>query len=519
MDLRASWWTVSLYVVIVAMPAPAVADAPRDLGDYVVLGINDVRLRDGAFIASGDVGVNEAAGGVEIDRRVFIGNGSATVADHARLGSATSLFDLFTNDLSAAPSIIRGAGPLAFTPPIATVLPPLPKFAPGTTAVVVRRDDVQTLAPGQYGLAVVEDHGTLELSGGTYQLLDLIVGKSAKVFVRAPSVLNVQGIVDIGRFAGFGPGSSALSARDVVVNVGGPFVGFASAGHVEIDLFAPNAAVRFDQSFRGRGRFIGATITIGRTTNFRRVHCNGPGTSGCGDRAPAPAPSTFCTLGQAIYGSTVGGANGPIGLVTLHPGLLPLTVGAPGILSLSVPRQSDLVCFLPATGDPAALCSTRECSGDMTVSACAKPPLIDFVPTGDGSSGGQGGGTLTGQTIAAKLNVALSRLGVTPRGLGTLLLPETLCTTKCPRGREIDPITMTHQASAAGIADGFTSVDDLVALADQALSQGCRTGTCDRTDRNAFVPPDPIRLSSIATALAAVNECFQGCATIVPCQN
>jgi hypothetical protein len=328
MTVLRSWcWTGVLALLLPAMPVLAV-DPPRDLDDYVVLGIVDVRMRDGAFVAAGHVGVNDARGDLELNRRVFFGAASAAVADAARLGHGTSIADLFANEVSdVTGGIIRGAGPIAFVPPI-TGLPPLPTFAPGTTNVAVPRAGTLTLGQGKYGVVVVPDGARLELLGGTYDLVDLRVGKSAKVLIDAPSTLNIQNILDVGRFTGFGPASSAVSARDVVVNVGGPFVGFGAAAHVSLDLRAPNASVRFGRSFRGRGRFIGNRIQISRTTNFRASACAGPGSTGCEDRS-APQ-SSFCTLTQATYGSAKGAANGPTGLVTQHAQLLPLTIGAPG---------------------------------------------------------------------------------------------------------------------------------------------------------------------------------------------
>jgi hypothetical protein len=154
--------------------------------------------------------------------------------------------------------------------------------------------------------------------------------------------------------------------------------------------------------------------------------------------------------------------------------------------------------------------------------ACGNPPILDFDPAGDGSSGGQGGGGLTGEAIAAKLNVAMSDRGMTPPGLANFLLPNILCTTACPSGREVDPTVMDIQLAMIALADGMTSVADLLALTDQALSSPCRLGTCTQTnnfagDGHAFSPPDPTRLIGLQNALQVINECFAGCATVTPC--
>jgi hypothetical protein len=213
---------------------------------------------------------------------------------------------------------------------------------------------------------------------------------------------------------------------------------------------------------------------------------------------PAPdctCPTRFCSLTQGAYGAPGGAANGPAGLVTNNLGILPVTVGAPGDLSLKVEDQPSLMCFMPTGGPPAVLCTGLSgCGGDMVINACSNPPILDFDSSGNGSSGGQGGGTLTGQTVSAKLNVALSDLAATPTGLRNFVLPAQLCTTNGTF--TIDP----------DLADGIATVADLLVLADQALRNPL-----------AFNQNDPITRSDITDALDAINKGFDNCATVVTC--
>jgi hypothetical protein len=51
---------------------------------------------------------------------------------------------------------------------------------------------------------------------------------------------------------------------------------------------------------------------------------------GCKHALLPACSSTFCTLTQGAYGAAGGAANGPRGLVTLHPEILPAFVGSPG---------------------------------------------------------------------------------------------------------------------------------------------------------------------------------------------
>src|SRR5262249_33692597 len=138
----------------------------------------------------------------------------------------------------------------------------------------------------------------------------------------------------------------------------------------------------------------------------------------------------FCTATQDEYGDPGGPANDPgTGLVTLNPSILPVTVG--GGLSLTVQDQSSLICFMPTTGAPSALCTgLGGCGGGMRIEVCTTPPILD--PDGTfSSSGGQGGGTLTGETIALRLNIALSDGGATQPGLRNFVLPTEECEGIC----------------------------------------------------------------------------------------
>lgn len=492
---------------VLGTAARAGADAPRELADYAVLGLHRVELGKGTFVAAGNVGVNEAGGTLRIDDEAFLADGTAAVGDRMFVGDAASLFDVFANDFaSASPPVIRGSGPTAFVPPIAA-LPALPAFAPGVTPVAVRGAEPVVLPPGAYGSVVVAPTATLELTGGTYELAALSVHVYGRVIVDAAAVVNIQGNMKIGAFGSFGPASSAISAGDIQVNVGGAFVRVERTTHVGMSLFAPAARLRLGRSVRAEGRFIADEFDADETLNLRLV-------------APDPPPvGELCTLTQEAYGAPLSAADPVAALVIQNPALFPITVGAAGISSLTIPDLAHLTCFLPASGIPASLyLRLRATPRDTLVDACANPPILDFVAGGDGASGGLGGGALVGEVIAAKLNVALSARGLTPAGLADFVLPPRLCTTRCPEGRVVDPNPMKFQTGAVGVADGLTTVASLLAYADHTLSvTHCRPGTCTETNGKAVLPPNPIRLSDIQNALQVVNECFSGCATVVPC--
>ena len=206
-------------------------------------------------------------------------------------------------------------------------------------------------------------------------------------------------------------------------------------------------------------------------------------------------PFTFCTATQDEYGDPSGPANDPsTGLVTNNPAILPVTVG--GGTSLTVQDQSSLICFMPTTGTPSALCTgLGGCGGAMVINACSNPPILD-PDGGFTSSGGQGGGTLTGETIALRLNIELSDAGATQPGLRNFVLPTIECEGICVM---VDAAP-TYFPIDCNIANGTRTVGDLLVMADQALR-----------DPTSFQPPSTITRTNLTEALHSVNTAFQGC--------
>jgi hypothetical protein len=619
---------LTLLALVVGTTALA-AGPSRDLGDYVVLGLTGARLGNETFIVNGNFGANNVGALVQLGQHTFMANGTELVGDQARVLERSSLCALFTNALLTSPTqiTVRCAGPTPFAPlPVIAPLPSLPTFAPGVAPV-----GSGVLAPGAYGSVTLHKRGRLKLTGGVYEVGSFNVGREAKVLVDGPTTIDVLGNLRIGDASVFGPVNPGF---DVTVNVGGTQVRFGREAMAVMDLFAPNALIKFGKLFFGKGHFVGllvgsdkhtmfdggttlttpttsttsttavsttsttagaststttsqstststsstspsstttvstssttTTTTPGTTstttasttttsmsptsTTIQTTSTTSPSTSSTtttssttSSSTTAPSttstttasttttsmsptsttvqttsttspsmsstttsssttssttsttpPGSFCTMTQGAAGAPSGYANGPTGVITLNPTVLPVTVGAPGDLSLTVHDQAALICFLPATGTPASLCTgLGGCGGDMLINACSNPPILDFNPSGNGSSGGQGGGTLTGQTIVAKLAVALSALEATPPGLATFVLPPQLCTT-----------AGTFTISPA-LANGVRTVSDLLLMADQALR-----------DPNAFTGS---QRSDLTNALEAVNQGFDECQSVLAC--
>jgi hypothetical protein len=220
--------------------------------------------------------------------------------------------------------------------------------------------------------------------------------------------------------------------------------------------------------------------------------CSNTPIPGCGTGG-----GTLCTLTQGAYGAGNGAANGGQGWITNNPGVLPAAIGAPGTgASVTINTQAGLIAFMPTNGTPNAL---NPVNGDVVINGAGDVP----DPQGTGS-GGDGAGTLAGQTLAMTLNVALSNLGAKPTGLGSFVLTASFCT--CDGGTA-GPFTISQC-----VLDNAVTVNNLLVLANQALR-----GINLAATYSCSTPGDSLTYSDIASALDALNNGFDECRTVCSC--
>lgn len=296
--MRKSLAALGLALATAAAVSTARAAGPsRNLADYVLLGIDRVKLKDQSFVGSGDVGTNETAGrglgdsGLSFGRGVVLAAGTQAVGDVCK-ASGTKVFDLFTNRLLSPLGnvTITGTGPTPFAPlPLIAPLPKLPPFSPGNVPLVVHGGQTLPLAAGAYGDVVVQNGGTLELQGGTYELRSLQTGQHVAVRADAPVTLDAQGTFQIGDSSFIGPTDSSVAAHDIVVNVGGTLVRFGAESQAVLYVFAPKATMLFGRNFVGIGQFVGRNINTDHSTHFMHPVC-GNGIVEAGEQCDPPSP-------------------------------------------------------------------------------------------------------------------------------------------------------------------------------------------------------------------------------------
>ncbi|MBI1818230.1 MAG: hypothetical protein HYR72_24885, partial [Deltaproteobacteria bacterium] len=201
----------------------------------------------------------------------------------------------------------------------------------------------------------------------------------------------------------------------------------------------------------------------------------------------------FCTLSQVGWGSGV--ANGPAGFITRDPAILPVTIGGAG-RSTTLGTVAALSAYLPARGLPQVLLA-----GDR-----------NFAAAGDVTD--DGGGTLSGETVALTLALYLSDSGGGFDGLSAFVLPARgFCTQALTAGPDgiigtaDDDIDSSSAIAGpwtlpAAVAATSTTVEAVVNLANESL-QGMVTG---------------VSASDVNAGVAAINQAFDNCQRIVACQ-
>jgi cysteine-rich repeat protein len=288
-----------------------------------------------------------------------------------------------------------------------------------------------------------------------------------------------------------GPGSAVGGASFTLSNVTFDAVRITRvSGTIEIDAVAV-----LHQSVGGGSVSCGNGVREGGEECDDGNLINGDGcSSACRLEYNLSIGSRFCTLTQGAWGAQNGIANGPNGFVTLHPSILPVTIGGTDA-STTIHSQDSLMSYMPKSGTPSALLPGERNFYDAG----------DIVP--------DGGGELAGQTLALSLAVNLSNSGATFNGLSSLVLPDLpFCTQALSPGLDgvlgttddelatMSPISgpWTIDASVAAVNN---TVGDLLLMANQYLRGGSSAPT----------------ISAVNDAVTVINEAFDSCTQVVAC--
>jgi hypothetical protein len=157
-------------------------------------------------------------------------------------------------------------------------MPAFPSITPGSHDVQVNNGATQTLAPGQYGHVRVQNHGTLILGGGLYQIGSLDLNGGATVKFHAATELRVAGDVDADGPVKLivDPTVSSLTAAQVVLYVAGSdnechhnfggsptIVEIGPGSTIQANIYAPHGTVQLGPNAQATGAYFGRAVSIG----------------------------------------------------------------------------------------------------------------------------------------------------------------------------------------------------------------------------------------------------------------
>ena len=140
----------------------------------------------------------------------------------------------------------------------------IPATQPGDGDFHVQPDTTLTLPPSAYRAVTLGDHATLVLTGGTYQLENLILGQHAKVVFQAAGDVILKGNLNSQQGCGIRPQDGAdLTANAVRFYIHGTSARLGLDNEVMANIYAPKGTVWIQGDSVVEGALIGKQVVIG----------------------------------------------------------------------------------------------------------------------------------------------------------------------------------------------------------------------------------------------------------------
>jgi hypothetical protein len=207
-----------------------------------------------------DLAVNESNGIAVLSTRASMEPGTTLTAEHVRISTGASAWDVRTNDLQAPPSSIGGTVSAASLPLRAPFCPLVPAPTCGTGDLLVSGTSTQ-LPAGTYGTITVGVGATLSLpDNGTYRFCELKVASGGTVLATHQVTIEVVGNVLVGTDSGL----RTTSRSPLRLRVGGTKVLLGRDALVTASIIAPNAKMKIKNNSRLEGCLCAESLKVAK---------------------------------------------------------------------------------------------------------------------------------------------------------------------------------------------------------------------------------------------------------------
>jgi len=257
---------IALLALGLAGPSRAQTQLPPQLSEYVVLALDDATIRRETRVLSGAVG---AVGG-----SVHVGRAARTnlvAAPTVQLAAASRIGNVFCHLVSGPPTLPSCR---AFTDPIVDPALLLPvSVVPGADDIRLPRHTGTAPVPAASFRDVRIGAGSvLQLSGGTYAMRSLRIGRNARLECVSDCRIGIVGPVRLRSGARLGAAApSRANTVRIDIDPTAPAPAFIARARaiVSATIFAPAGDVILGALGTHRGAFIGRTVVVGHNATLR----------------------------------------------------------------------------------------------------------------------------------------------------------------------------------------------------------------------------------------------------------
>ncbi|MBF0227031.1 MAG: carboxypeptidase regulatory-like domain-containing protein, partial [Desulfobacterales bacterium] len=241
-----------------------------EISSFVILGTNSVYLESKATIKSGNIGVINSTQGpwlssnseLTIGDKSYIANNTFIYADTVTIMAKASVYDAYYNEITNS-GVIRGTYVTPLSLPLDVSLPHFATPNPGDENITVSQSQTINLNPGSYKDVIINNKGTLVLSGGSYNFRNLTFqGSKAKIVVNSATDLTIAQYFIASR-ADIQGESILIYVNGSSSNIDTPAVKIGPNSIINSNIYAPNGTIYIYPGTIFEGAVIAKDVKIG----------------------------------------------------------------------------------------------------------------------------------------------------------------------------------------------------------------------------------------------------------------